>query len=336
MEKIKYLNGNNIAKLSDLIFSENLDNSSFDKFNNKNIKILFRNETITSFKVRNFEINNGDIIFCNTAFLENLFFYLKKLKNVDHLILITSQSDFEIDYKLFRSKPECIKKWYAVNVAYEHEDLIPIPLGIANDYSPKNVRKKDLDKLISEEIKKENKLYINLRESTNFNERASIKSNLKNLDWTVYKEPNLSIEEYINDLKKYRFILCPWGNGIETHRLWETLYLGSIPVTKYHHTYKTLKNLPVIFVDNFENINLEDLEEKVSKLNIQNKKELNLEYWKELINSNIPSLDTKKEFIKENKFYEFYFIFKINFSRIIFSRLKIVKYYFKKISLKIN
>ena len=40
----------------------------------------------------------------------------------------------------------------------------------------------------------------------------------------------VSFDEYLGELKQYRFVACPRGNGVDTHRLWETIYLGSTPV----------------------------------------------------------------------------------------------------------
>jgi hypothetical protein len=31
-------------------------------------------------------------------------------------------------------------------------------------------------------------------------------------------------------MKKSRFIPCPAGNGLDTHRVWEAIYLGAVPV----------------------------------------------------------------------------------------------------------
>jgi hypothetical protein len=38
--------------------------------------------------------------------------------------------------------------------------------------------------------------------------------------------------EYLKSIMNHDFVLCPRGNGRDTHRLWETLYLGSIPIVK--------------------------------------------------------------------------------------------------------
>ena len=127
----------------------------------------------------------------------------------------------------------------------------------------------------------------------------------------------------------HKFVLCPWGNGIDTHRLWETLYSGSIPVTKYNIAYKTFEKLPIIFVDKFDEINLEFLNKKYSELISNNLNLLNFEYWKLQIQSH-KNLDMKgKKFIEENNFYEIIFWFKLEVLRRIKSKFKVINYYFR-------
>ena len=37
---------------------------------------------------------------------------------------------------------------------------------------------------------------------------------------------------FLQSIRQHDFVLCPRGNGRDTHRLWESLYLGSIPIVK--------------------------------------------------------------------------------------------------------
>ena len=56
-------------------------------------------------------------------------------------------------------------------------------------------------------------------------------------------------------------MLCPRGNGLDTHRAWETLYLGRIPVVKRSAMDAVFDDeLPVIFVNDWENMTLSFLE----------------------------------------------------------------------------
>ena len=326
-----FIIGQKFVEISDIIFAANLPNDNFNKIKNNNYKIISQNNYLKSFKIKNFTIKSGDSIYCSSNHLEILFYYLKNVNKSFNLTLISGQSDRNIDEKIFLKKPKCIQAWYSTNVDFNDDILFPIPLGIANNYSPKNIRADDFLNYSKKILQKENKLYINLQKNTNSNERGRVYEIFKNKDWVVQKEPNLSIEEYLDDLNVYKFVLCPWGNGFDTHRFWEVLYSGSIPITKYHKTYESAGNLPVIFIDKFENINLDFLLKKSKELSLLNHDELEFKFWKDKISSKNILNNIDKIDINENKIYELFFW---NKKKIVYkfkSRFKILNYYFKKV-----
>ena len=156
----------------------------------------------------------------------------------------------------------------------------------------------------------------------------------ENKDWVVIKEPNLSIKQYLEDLHKYRFIFCPWGNGIDTHRMWEALYSGSIPVTKTHAGL-SFGNLPIISIDNFNDLTIENLIDEFNKTD-NDLEPLNMNYWDKLIKSEINLNDELKENIKEINHIEYIFWKRIQVFTFISSKLKIIRFYLRKIIKKLN
>jgi len=332
-QKNDFITGQKFVELADVVFAANLPNNDFAKINNLNIKVIAKNEHLTSFKTKILKIKDGDIVYCSSNHVELFFYYIEKNKDINNITLISSQSDKVIDKKLFNKMPKSIHKWYSTNVAYNNEKLIPIPLGIANSYSPKNIRVDDFKNFSQKSSEKIDKLYINLQKNTNFKERSNIHNLFLNKEWVVQREPNLEIIDYMNDLSKYKFVLCPWGNGVDTHRLWEVLYLGSIPVTKFHKTYESVKNLPIIFVDNYKDINLDFLSEKLDLLNNSSSEELQFKFWQNKIKLVSENLDNTTVEVSESNFYEFYFWNKKRLVHKFNSKLKIFKYYLKKIRL---
>ena len=330
----EFLNGQNFSNIANVIFAINVPNEDLINFNLDDYKIISKNKEFTGLKLRNLSIKNGDIVFCNSSYLNLFFKYLKRLKQITSITLITSQSDFSITKKVFINKPESVTKWFAVNVAHKDSCLIPIPLGLANNYSPKNIRINDLVNFKFEKVKKENKLYVNLRKSTNYKERENIENLFKNKEWVVLKEPNLSIDEYIKDLNKYKFILCPWGNGFDTHRIWEALYCGSIPITK-SHIGLSFEDLPIVSFEGFDNLSIDKLIAKSNEKDF-NTYALNLKYWDQLIKKDINLTNRISESIKEISYIEFLFWNRIKVISFIFSKSKIVKFYIKKVIEKLN
>lgn len=267
-----------------------------------------------------------------------LFYYLSNVDNLKNIKLITHQTDLTIDKKLFYKKPKCISKWYSINVSFQHQDLIPIPIGIANDYSPKNLLVKDFLNFTPQK-NKENKLYVNNRRNTNHKERDKTYELFINKSWCKVDEANLPIDNYKNNLDTYKFILCPPGNGLDTHRIWESLYLGSVPVVKKHLTYGYLDSINSLIVDNFEDLSETHLNEFIK--NTRNNKEdtvnekLKIDYWEKLIRDEELPVITEIRINNSNIINSLFNTFKRT-KNYFESKIKIVKFYFRKLKKLLN
>ncbi len=327
--KADIISSYNLARNCNKVFVESVTHEQYEQLKNRNSKIVAKNEILVVYKNTLLEICENDVIFCHSSFIHELFYLLNKVENLENLKLVTTQSDVKITKKLFYSKPKCISEWYSINVDYDHEKLIPIPLGIANDYSPKNLRTEDfLD--IEINIQKKEKIYCNFNPNTNNKERININKLFNNNALFEFDSPTLSLSEYLNNLNEYRFILSPWGNGYDTHRLWESLYAGSIPITKNHITYKGLSDKSVLFVDDYEEINIELLNEFLKNYTPLDSFYLRTSFWISKMNSY--SLGSQnKTVIKENKLLTFYRIYEQLLFHKLESYLKKIKYYLGKI-----
>lgn len=60
---------------------------------------------------------------------------------------------------------------------------------------------------------------------------------------------------------KYNFVICPVGNGLDTHRLWEALYLGCIAIVQSCSLDPFMEQFPVVICQDFKNITIENLNE---------------------------------------------------------------------------
>ena len=325
------LNSYNFARNSDVVYSEIVTRDQFKNLDLQNFKTINKTENLIFYKLTEFKLKENDVIFCNSDMVKNLFSDLKNVKNLKNLKLITNQTDTLITKKIFNLKPNCIKDWYSINVGYKSDNLIPIPLGLSNNYSPKNILVEDINFSGLTSNSKEF-LYLNFSKNTNFKERTGIYEKFQEEKWSIVENPNLSLDKYHDSLKNYKFVLCPWGNGIDTHRIWETLYSGNIPVTKQHHTFSTSQDLPIIFVDSYEEITEKKLLEfyySLEKDKIDFSK-LNIHYWLNQIKSK--RVNRNDEFlIIENAIQNNYYILEHKIKSKLFSLIKKGKYYFKRI-----
>ena len=277
----QYLTSYNLARRSDIVFSEILSNEQYKKLGIENCDILSKNNDLVFYRSNSFEINENDVLFVNTMTIKHLFHHLNKITKLKNIKLITHQTDISIDEKLFLSKPKCVSEWYSPNISYAHPALKVIPLGIANNYSKKNLLVKDLMTVTKKEEKKE-KLYLNFVESTNRSKRADIYDYFRAKKWVVIDDPILSLGEYKERLNSHKFILCPPGNGVDTHRVWESLYLGSIPVVEKNTVYQKYAGLPIITYNNLEELTFEYLNYESSKLK-GNFDLLTIDKWYEIL-----------------------------------------------------
>jgi hypothetical protein len=301
----QYLTSYNLARQSDIVFSEILTNEQYEKIGIENCDIITKNNNFVFYRNNSFEINENDVLFVNAMSVKNLFHHLNKINTLKNIKLITHQTDISIDEKLFSSKPKCVSEWYSPNISYAHPALKVIPLGIANNYSKKNLSANDLMTNTKKEEKKE-KLYLNFVESTNRSKRADIYDYFRTKKWVVIDDPILSLGEYKERLNSHKFILCPPGNGIDTHRVWESLYLGSIPVVEKNIVNQQYVGLPIITYNELEELTFEYLKYESSKLK-ENFDLLTIDKWCQILKdktiNNSASVSVKIEPSKLSNFY---------------------------------
>ena len=232
------------------------------------------------------EIKKHKVIFIYSDFIE--YFFKKIISYIDHkFILITHNCDLgaDIKYKKFIDNNNLVK-WYSNNIYFNHEKLIPLPIGIANSQW-KHGNLKLLNEIIKNNNQKTKLLYTNFSLNTNKN-RRNIKNIIENNFGSIYlKKTNQ--KEYLNELSKHKFCVSPPGNGIDCHRTWEALYLGVIPIVKSHPHNLFFQDLPILIINDWKIITPEYLNKIYQEF--QNKKFnmqfLNLEYWKTQFQNNI-------------------------------------------------
>jgi len=63
-------------------------------------------------------------------------------------------------------------------------------------------------------------------------------------------------ETLYGDMRQSKFVLCPSGLGWDAYRMWETLYMGAIPIIEHYNRkdgwHRTFDGLPVLWVENME------------------------------------------------------------------------------------
>jgi len=81
------------------------------------------------------------------------------------------------------------------------------------------------------------------------------------------------------------FVISPQGNGLDTHRTWECLYVGSIPIEKRNLNNRFYTDLPICFIDEWEDLTEEFLLSEYERITsgIYDLDKLTFDYWKNKI-----------------------------------------------------
>lgn len=221
--------------------------------NFKNISNYILDET--GFR-NNIKTYNTPIYFVKTDYID--YFFNSKLLPKEKFKLITHNSDFCINsdhapYLEYRF----LVNWFAQNVDFQHEKLIPIPIGIANEQWPHgNIE--TLQSVIDKNYKKKQLMYANFNISTNPRQREYCLQHVE----SQYVESNTPFETYLEHTAEAYFSICPLGNGIDSHRIWESLYLKTVPIAEQTYNISYLKrkyNLPIVLINDWSDISNLDL-----------------------------------------------------------------------------
>jgi hypothetical protein len=194
--------------------------------------------------------NNPYKIFC---YGHQLYLLQQKLKYfINPFVLISHNSDENIDSK-FESilNSNLLIKWFAQNILIFHPKLFLLPIGIANSMWKHG----NLQLFKKKVLNKKKDFYFFFSINTNFKERIHCKEEIEKKGLIFGKLVNF--DNYIKELSEHKFAICPPGNGIDSHRIWECYYLNTIPILlKNNFTLQLAKILPCVLLDKWSDLNL--------------------------------------------------------------------------------
>lgn len=238
-----------------------------------------KEDIITSDKILWFVNNLGTpyIEYIKTDFIKNR---IKEWKNTQLKILISGHSDYDINNTYLDIFDKCknLKLWLCENKNIIHPNISSIPIGISNGTNRESLEY--LYNLTSQPKKIKNIAYLNITIKTYKIERQKVIDLYANQSWVTY-EPRTYLKNFYEQIYNHKFIFAPRGNGIDTHRLWEALYLKSIPIVKRTIGMEEFEDLPILFIDNWENIDEKFLNDQYEYImnKSYNFNKLKLDYW---------------------------------------------------------
>ena len=278
-----------------------------NKIQLKNIKFIssrvFLNYFSTnSFQEESLKIHKKDNIYYVPSDAIEIFIkkYLPKIFN--KFIIISGNSDRSVNRKIKNIQTllnnKYLEKMYSQNLLINHNKLINLPIGVdlhsrfsLNRRGPRKILPKRFEKIFIKTIRmkciRESKIYCNFHFRLNSSRNKCLKKIPKNL--CVFQNKRITQEQTWKEIKKCKFVACPDGNGVDTHRFWETILLGSIPIIlKNNKLISLYKNMPVIIVKDWNKMDNKFLEKNYNQLKYKkfNFNILLMKNWINLINQN--------------------------------------------------
>ena len=225
------------------------------------------------------------VVFCKTDYI---FVLLEECKNniYNKYVIVTHHSDYSINQHIMSKAPPNVVKWFGINIDYDDPILESIPLGSASstwigvrEYaevqdSPEFVLIEENDK----EKEFENLVYLDFGIHTNPSHRREVHNYFKDKDWVTTKPCDIPLSEYessnhFNKMEQYyqniynhKYVVSPLGNGLDCGRVWQSIYLGTIPIIPRHLNIDFYTDLPILIYDDLEMITEQFLEEEYTNI----------------------------------------------------------------------
>lgn len=183
-------------------------------------------------------------------------------------VLITTDGDASVPSDLSPATVNALLNcpwlvlWYTQNYdGCVHSKLAPFPVGIDLHTprfcaSPRHI----IERL--EHIRKSRlpldqaplKVFCDLEVSLVSEERRKVAAILRNCSHVDFIGKRLSQTAIWKRYAEYPFVLSASGNGLDCHRTWELLYLGSIVITRTSSLDKLFEGLPVVIVEDWREV----------------------------------------------------------------------------------
>jgi len=201
-------------------------------------------------------VKEGDVVFVKTDLLP-IFFdkYYFQIKTKFYLINGVGANGVDKKYLKYLNEDKIIK-WIGCNILFEHDNIVKIPIGFEENELPGGDQKL-LDKMFNSKQVLEDKVnkVLITKLGTTHKSRQNVIPLFKNTSYCQILTKRLPFEEFMNEINKYKFVLAPRGAGVDTHRFWEALLMGSIPIVETSNLDSLYNQFPCIIVKSFREIN---------------------------------------------------------------------------------
>jgi len=204
-------------------------------------------------KKKDYKIKDGDVVFVNSEYLYDFLTTVNHKHLKTKFKIVSHNNDTEINSQLLQHTDYSNVQIWAQNLtSLEDDNLNMLPIGFENRRFLKNGKLKDIKKAQFNQLNKSFLVTSNFNSNTNLKIRYPIEVLFNSVNFVDTQKFNT--KEYLQNLSKYKFSICPSGNGVDTHRVWESLFVNTIPVVIKDEFSSNLvnNNIPCLVLNKWE------------------------------------------------------------------------------------
>ncbi len=226
-------------------------------------------------------------------------FVTKVLPNLTRpFILLTNNSDWTIPDDVqeeFNSLVESplLTHWFAQNCIIDHPKVTRIPIGLdyhtliptrkktfhwtSPEIHPWGIKQPPIEQeqqLITLKMKSPPFWYRRIKAYANFQflmttrygkvDRVDAYETIPK-DLVFYEPAKCTRLACWKNMIKHAFVISPQGNGLDCHRTWEAICLGSVPIVKSSGLNPLFDNLPVWIVNDWSEVTKQNMVKKIDE-----------------------------------------------------------------------
>ena len=193
------------------------------------------------------EISEGDKIYLDLVDLQRFIETLETYPPANKFVLISYNTGLTFKQEHLDQLKPYITRVYATNLEFIDPYVLPIPLGFIDSSS---ITHTFYEEVYRRPHIKDMLIYVNFSINVNKIKRTRCLLAFMDKPW-VSNKYNISRGQYYIDLSKSRYAVSPEGISLDSHRIYESIYLDTIPIVKTSNFDYFYKNLPIVIINDW-------------------------------------------------------------------------------------
>jgi hypothetical protein len=273
----------------------------------------FKNRDVILKKGIVYQNIHQDIIWMNPDNIKKYYPFLQRLRFPSVLIVSDGDNSFPHECGLNQEQIDTLINHpniihiFAQNLNYRHPKVSPIPIGIdfhsmaykqgfsawGENASPlqQEAKLKEIVRTFEPAPLRKKRIFVDFHLSDNMRygnfkryletgeDRTQIFHKLLKTGLIDYLDKPISRIELWKKKGEYAFTVSPHGNGLDCHRTWEDLALGSIVIVKTSSLDSLYDGLPVVIVKDWDEVTKENLEKWLFEYKNKSLLKLKNKFW---------------------------------------------------------